>query len=558
MVIGYDDIETLDRELMNDIAFACSDRYGSNKASYYREHLLKERSDDVEPEEVMMPVESPPTTVLSSGPMDSPWPMKCYDSRHTGQSPFSTSDNQGIEKWRFITEIDILGSIVIDGEGIIYFGSGNNLHALFPDGSLKWVFNTNSLIWSSPAIADDGTIYIGDYDGNLFALNPNGTLKWQFDTIGNGNSISSSPVIGKNGTIYFGTMGYSNMYHRVYSIYPNGSEKWHYETGDFITSDPAIGDDGTIYIGSADKYLYAMNPNGTLKWRYKTGGWVKAHPSIADDGTIYFGSFDGYLYALYPNGTLKWRQNGMGSMCETATIAMDGTIYFDGGDLFALYPNGTLKWQFDFGENRFARSSPAISAEGTIYIGVTIGEYSGGELIVVNPDGTEKWRKRIAYNAEMISSPVIAEDGTVYIGSGYTSSKGCFHAFGNQKSNIAPSTPNITGETNGSVREEYKYSFSSVDPDNNPVSFYIEWGDDSTSEWSRDYASCETASIKHTWNKKGTYIIKVKAKDTFGEESNWGYLEVIMPKNKIINPFERFLENHPYMFPLLRQLMELQ
>jgi len=36
-------------------------------------------------------------------------------------------------------------------------------------------------------------------------------------------------------------------------------------------------------------------------------------------------------------------------------------------------------------------------------------------------------------------------------------------------------------------------------------------------------------------------------------------LEVIFPKNRLINsPFQYFLDNHPHMFPLLRQVMGLQ
>ena len=64
--------------------------------------------------------------------------------------------------------------------------------------------------------------------------------------------------------------------------------------------------------------------------------------------------------------------------------------------------------------------------------------------------------------------------------------------------------------------------------------------------------------MTHTWSEKSNYAVIVKAKDVMGEESEWGTLEVSMPKNKIINPFERFLQGHPYMFLLLRQIFGLQ
>ena len=50
------------------------------------------------------------------------------------------------------------------------------------DGELDWRFKTGGDIYSSPAIASDGTIYCGSFDGKLYALDPNGKLKWAAET----------------------------------------------------------------------------------------------------------------------------------------------------------------------------------------------------------------------------------------------------------------------------------------------------------------------------------------------------------------------------------------
>src|SRR4029077_6570969 len=76
-------------------------------------------------------------------------------------------------------------------------------NAVNPYGTHKWTFNTGCYIDSAPAVARDGTIYIGSYDNNLYALNPNGTQKWKFTT---GSFVQSSPAIGADGTIYFGSV----------------------------------------------------------------------------------------------------------------------------------------------------------------------------------------------------------------------------------------------------------------------------------------------------------------------------------------------------------------
>ncbi len=74
------------------------------------------------------------------------------------------------------------------------------------------------------------------------------------------------------------------------------------------------------------------------------------------------------------------------------------------------------------------------------------------------------------------SSPCIDEDGTVYIGS-QSEAGGYIHAFGPVESNSPPETSTISGETNGEAGVGYWYTFVAVDPDNNPVTFYIDWGD---------------------------------------------------------------------------------
>jgi outer membrane protein assembly factor BamB len=356
-----------------------------------------------------------PSNVMS--PMDSPWPMYCHDVRHTGRSPYSTSNNFGNEKWYFPMVQGASGSPVIDKDGTVYIG-GHEFYAINSDGTLKWKYDVPHDIEMAPAIDDNGVIYVGtEYamPNYLYAFYPNGTLKWTYCT---GNHITSSPAIGEDGTIYFGDWnGYIN------ALNPNGTLRWRYKTGDAVLSSPAIGNDQIIYCGSHDNGLYALYPNnGTMKWRFGTGGWVRTAPCIADDGTIYCVSLDNYLYVVYPNGSMKWRTNvGAGT---SPTIGQDGTIYAGYSDLYAINPiNGSVKWIFNPGLGRTIRgATPCNSVDGTIYFGT----FDGGELIAVNSNGTEKWRKNIG---TCDSAPAIAEDGTIYMGTSYEGGGGLL-AFG--------------------------------------------------------------------------------------------------------------------------------
>ena len=281
----------------DNLKFICSDSNGFNEEKYQRYlQMFEQQNGDLQPLDEVESTNNIASPFIKQGTsdgglMDSAWPMKCHDNCHTGRSSYSTADNNGNELWAYENDHWIEGSPTIGSDGTIYFGGAYNdlpyyLIALYPNGTLKWHFKTDGLIWgSSPAIDEDGIIYFGSWDNYLYAVHPNGTLKWRSCV---GAVIVSSPAIADDGTVYVGIMGPGDN-GRVFAVNPDGSKKWYYDTGYWITSDPAIGDDGTIYIGSGDHYFYALKSNGQLKWRFKTGHYIKGPASIADDGTIYVG-----------------------------------------------------------------------------------------------------------------------------------------------------------------------------------------------------------------------------------------------------------------------------
>jgi hypothetical protein len=181
-------------------------------------------------------------TSPSYGPMNSSWPMYCHDVKHTSRSPYSTVSNPYVEKWRFstISGFWIGTPPTISNDGTIYFADSVYFYALSSNGTLKWKYKVNeNIIGSTPAIDENGTIYIGTWDSALWAFNPDGTVKWR--KAGLGGDIASSPAIASDGTIYLGTTS-----HTINAITPNGTEKWRYMTNGPIYSSPAIGDDGSI------------------------------------------------------------------------------------------------------------------------------------------------------------------------------------------------------------------------------------------------------------------------------------------------------------------------
>ena len=95
--------------------------------------------------------------------------------------------------------------------------------------------------------------------------------------------------------------------------------------------------------------------------------------------------------------------------------------------------------------------------------------------------------------------------------------------------NTKPTTPTITGEANGKVDTSYEYTFMTIDPDGFEVSYFVDWGDNTTTEWTAFSDSGTAIKLSHTWTAKGDYTIKCKAKDRIEKESDWETLSVSMP-----------------------------
>ena len=108
-----------------------------------------------------------------------------------------------------------------------------------------------------------------------------------------------------------------------------------------------------------------------------------------------------------------------------------------------------------------------------------------------------------------------------------------------------PEAPDIDGPPSGKVGTEYEYTFNAVDPDDDDVKYHIDWDDGDSTETGFNPSGTDV-KVKHTWNKKGTFIIRATAKDTNGLVGPEGTLTVTMPRNRathnilLLNLLERF------------------
>jgi outer membrane protein assembly factor BamB/subtilisin family serine protease len=314
--------------------------------------------------------------------------------------------------WQGVASDTVTGAPAIGADGTVYVGSTDHVfYAFAPDGTTKWTFTAGGLIDTcSAAIAADGTVYIGSNDGTFYALTPAGILKWKHE-FGAAAPVSNSAALAGDGTIYVKAGdGY------LYALNPSdGTTKWRKDVHSTLSyASPSLAADGTVYQGSEDGNLYAFNPDGTAKWTFKAGNDIYTAPAVDAAGNIYFSVLNnGKLFSLTSAGVLRWGYDGasLGATSSPALSPDGGTVYYAGYDarLHAVQTSsGQSLWVYDL-PNEVRASSPAVDANGVIYIGCY-----DGKVHALNPDGT---LKRTYPTADWVRSSPTLSGTTLYFGS---------------------------------------------------------------------------------------------------------------------------------------------
>ncbi len=323
--------------------------------------------------------------------------------------------------WSYSTGGPVFASPALAPDGTVYIGSNDaNFYALrTTDGDLAmhWMLEAGDWIDASAAIGPDGTVYVGTYDSVLWALDSStGLSKWSVsvgEEDGSFGVIQASPAITADGSILVSTSAGV-----LHCIDANGLTKWSFDIGAETRSSPAIGSDDRIYFGADDGLLYCLDANGVEIWNYPVDGAgedtsrLYSSPAIDGDGNLYIGSGNGSLYSIDPTGQLRWRFETPEAVDSSPAISDANEIFFASrnGSLYCVNQAGEEVWSQFLGDIFF--SSPVIDANGFVYITYFAGQ-NRSFVVAFTTTGEELWQTQI--DAIIDSSPTIAPDGTLYV-----------------------------------------------------------------------------------------------------------------------------------------------
>ena len=344
-----------------------------------------------------------------------------------------------------------------------------------------------------------------------------------------------------------------------------------------------VGTTSSFGSGGGDVWMIKTDKKGDKEWDQTLGG---SNVDIgfcvqltADGGYIISGyiftygtqNYDVLLIKTDSDGNIEWDETFGASDVEIAysiELTADGGYILTGRtDSYGAGGNDVWLIKIETDNNPPYEPSEPIPENNSIDVNIDTNiSWIGGDLDndTIKYDvyfGTTNPPPKIINNqTETYYNPGILEYNTTYywyiVAWDYyiPCTKGPIWTF-TTNVNQPPNPPLIDGPKSGTKGQTYRYTFVSKDYEGHNISYEIMWGDGSSDGWLGPYVSGEEIKVNHTWNIKRTYILKAKAKDTFGAESNWSEFEVNIPRNRVI--FYQWDYLFQKQFPILKRVMLL-
>ncbi|MBE0663640.1 MAG: PQQ-binding-like beta-propeller repeat protein [Bacteroidales bacterium] len=230
----------------------------------------------------------------------------------------------------------IRSAIIIDPAGNLFFTDYTHVISLDKNGHERWTYITSDAGVSSPAFTKDYSNLIIAVGKEIYSIKTSGgNLDWKYPINMNAD-FRSTPAVDDNGVIYIGSHGFGldNDESTLYAVKADGSGiLWQNNLGSDIYSSPTLGNDRVIYLGSEghgnteDKHnrLHAFRMSNSERiWSaqlYNDVTW--GSPILSDNGMLYVSSM--YTHdGQFPSGVYAFQTDATGLLpnCGSSTFQL--------------------------------------------------------------------------------------------------------------------------------------------------------------------------------------------------------------------------------------------
>lgn len=279
-------------------------------------------------------------------------------------------------------------------------------------------------------------------------------------------------------------------------------------------------DNGNTLITEASGFRVIEIDNfGNIIWQFSGLNWPTDAERLDNGHTLIAESQGQRVIEVDNSGSIIWEKDNLSNPVDVERLNNGNTIIteLNLGRVIEVDNWGAIIREIK------GLNSP-FDAERLPNGDILIAEYANNRIIQINPNDEIVWE-------------VTGLEGAVDV---------------ERLPNLPPTAPEITGPNVGKMFTPLYFNFTSVDPNADTISYFVNWGDTTDNAWSLPQNSGEPYCENHTWYIPVNYTIIAKVVDCYGAESDWTALEIIIPRNKIfVNWIMRFFDR----FPILNQLI---
>ncbi|MDZ4159627.1 MAG: PQQ-binding-like beta-propeller repeat protein [Anaerolineaceae bacterium] len=241
------------------------------------------------------------------------------------------NDNNG----RFVA------GVLVQDDLILAPSANHKLYALDLDGNLRWKYATKQALWAKP-VSDGELVYQAGMDHHVYALRlSDGSLVWKTNL---GGAAMFSPALSEDGMLFVGSLAKEMAAIKA----ENGVIQWRFSTAAPIWSQ-ALLHNGTLYFGDTSGAVYALDAeSGNPRWRMELTGPVISSPALMEAGVV-FSTENGDIQALSFDGAKLWTRSVSGKLYGQPAVG-DNLLVFGlvkGDNLAVAFDfNGNERWTF--------------------------------------------------------------------------------------------------------------------------------------------------------------------------------------------------------------------
>ncbi|MBD3380756.1 MAG: choice-of-anchor D domain-containing protein [candidate division Zixibacteria bacterium] len=296
-------------------------------------------------------------------------------------------------------------------------------------------------------------------------------------------------------------------------------------------------------LDETNSKAYGINgATGVVEWSFTGLGTSCWDGTQVDDFTgdgikdIILGDFSmsgGYVYGLdVTTGDIEFQSGPFGTIIGVEPMDdvngdghTDVTLrYYSTTAVVIDGMTGTTIWSHALPDKpQSVAVANDVSGDGIndLFVGTLYSNNYG--IFLDGTDGSELYTVNIGTPVDAIAAipDIVGDNSFEMVLGGRNGLVLCLSGGLNTLVNDPPTAPTIDGPSIGVMTVPYDFDLLSDDPQGDEVYYYIEWGDQTTTDWNGPHPANQKVQFSHSYDESGTYIIRAKAKDIHNAESGW-------------------------------------